>query len=53
MVQLSRERLVTLEPGKVACVSEISPREAAEIFEARLMVEKQVLARVKEPGEGS
>jgi len=46
LVQLSKERLVTLEPGKVACVSEISPREAAEIFEARLMVEKQVLARL-------
>jgi DNA-binding GntR family transcriptional regulator len=46
LLQLSKDRLVTLEPGKVACVSEVTPREANEIFEARLMVEKQVLARL-------
>jgi DNA-binding GntR family transcriptional regulator len=46
LVQLSKERLVTLEPGKVASVSEVAPHEAAEIFEARLMVEKQVLAKL-------
>jgi DNA-binding GntR family transcriptional regulator len=46
LLQLSKERLVTLEPGRVACVSQISPGEANEIFEARLMIERQVLMRL-------
>ncbi|WP_233836847.1 GntR family transcriptional regulator [Paraburkholderia sp. ZP32-5] len=46
LLKLSQDGLVTLEPGKVASVSEITPREANDIFEARLMLEKQVLARL-------
>jgi DNA-binding GntR family transcriptional regulator len=46
LLQLSKERLVTLEPGKVACISQISPREANEVFDARLMVERHVLQRL-------
>jgi len=46
LLQLAKDRLVTLEPGRVACISQINPREANEIFEARLMVERHVLQRL-------
>ncbi len=37
--QLSRDRLVTLEPARGACVAQPSVEEARQVFEVRLMLE--------------
>jgi DNA-binding GntR family transcriptional regulator len=48
--QLSRDRLVTLEPARGAFVAKPSPQEAREVFEVRAMLEaalvKQLCAQV-------
>jgi DNA-binding GntR family transcriptional regulator len=48
--QLSRDRLVTLEPARGAFVAKPSPQEAREVFEVRAMLEasmvKQLCARI-------
>jgi DNA-binding GntR family transcriptional regulator len=48
--QLSRDRLVTLEPARGAFVAKPSPQEAHEVFEVRAMLEaalvKQLCAQV-------
>ena len=48
--QLSRDRLVTLEPARGAFVAKPSPQEAREVFEVRSMLEaamvKQLCARI-------
>jgi DNA-binding GntR family transcriptional regulator len=48
--QLSRDRLVTLEPARGAFVAKPSPQEAREVFEVRAMLEaamvRQLCARI-------
>ena len=48
--QLSRDRLVTLEPARGAFVAKPSPQEAREVFEVRAMLEtalvKQLCAQI-------
>lgn len=48
--QLSRDRLVTLEPARGAFVAKPSPQEAREVFEVRTMLEsamvRQLSARI-------
>ena len=45
LFQLSRDRLVTLLPGRGAFVAQPSVREAREVFDARRIIEREVVAR--------
>ena len=45
--QLSRDRLVTLEPARGACVAEPSVEEARQVFEVRSMLEAAMIAAVR------
>jgi DNA-binding GntR family transcriptional regulator len=44
--QLSRDRLVTLEPARGACVAQPSVEEARQVFEVRLMLEAAMVREV-------
>jgi DNA-binding GntR family transcriptional regulator len=51
LLQLQGERLLTLYPKRGALVTPVSAREAGEVFEARLLVERHcLLAAAAEPG---
>ena len=44
--QLSRDRLVTLEPARGAFVAMPSPEEARQVFEVRAMLESQLVRQL-------
>jgi DNA-binding GntR family transcriptional regulator len=44
--QLSRDRLVTLEPARGACVAQPSVDEAHQVFEVRLMLEAAMVREI-------
>lgn len=46
LMQLSRDKLVTLTPARGACVAQPSIEEARQVFEVRQMVETSVVARL-------